>query len=161
MSGYFGGRVDNALMRVIDVLMTIPSVMLALAVAAALGPGLWNIILAVALSTVPNYARIMRGKFSASRTARSSCIAFDRRCRIPGIHPARSAQFVVSAIGHGRHRRRHLHSDRFGPKLPGSRRVEGNTRLGLTAVARKRVSDGCMVDLHVSRIGDYAVRFVR
>ncbi|ALS24032.1 MULTISPECIES: ABC transporter permease [Paenibacillus] len=62
LSGYFGGRVDNALMRVIDVLMTIPSVMLALAVAAALGPGLWNIILAVALSTVPNYARIMRGQ---------------------------------------------------------------------------------------------------
>lgn len=106
MSGYFGGRVDNALMRVIDVLMTIPSVMLALAVAAALGPGLWNIILAVALSTVPNYARIMRGKFSASRTARSSCIAFDRRCRIPGIHPARSANslsplLVMAAIGVG------------------------------------------------------------
>ncbi|MUG69973.1 ABC transporter permease [Paenibacillus validus] len=62
LSGYFGGWVDRVLMRVIDVVMTIPSVLLALAVAAALGPGLWNIILAVAIATVPNYARIMRGQ---------------------------------------------------------------------------------------------------
>jgi peptide/nickel transport system permease protein len=62
VSGYFGGWVDNVLMRVIDVVMTIPGVLLALAVAAALGPGLWNIILAVAIAAVPNYARIMRGQ---------------------------------------------------------------------------------------------------
>lgn len=62
VAGYFGGWVDSVLMRIIDVVMTIPGVVLALAVAAALGPGLWNIILAVAIASVPNYARIMRGQ---------------------------------------------------------------------------------------------------
>ncbi|TNJ66569.1 ABC transporter permease [Paenibacillus hemerocallicola] len=62
VAGYFGGWVDSVLMRIIDVVMTIPGVLLALAVAAALGPGLWNIILAVAIASVPNYARIMRGQ---------------------------------------------------------------------------------------------------
>ncbi|QHW32924.1 ABC transporter permease [Paenibacillus rhizovicinus] len=61
-AGYFGGWVDGVLMRVIDVFMTIPGVLLALAVAAVLGPGLWNLILAVALASIPNYARIMRGQ---------------------------------------------------------------------------------------------------
>lgn len=62
VAGYFGGWVDRVLMRVNEVVMTIPGVLLALAVAAALGPGLWNIVLAVAIASVPNYARIMRGQ---------------------------------------------------------------------------------------------------
>lgn len=62
LAGYLGKWTDTVLMRAVDIVMTIPGVLLALAVAAALGPGLWNIILAVAIASAPNYARIMRGQ---------------------------------------------------------------------------------------------------
>jgi len=62
ISGYVGGIVDTILMRLIDVLMTIPGILLALAIAASLGPSLLNIVLAVAVSAIPGYARVMRGQ---------------------------------------------------------------------------------------------------
>ncbi|PLS05372.1 ABC transporter permease [Neobacillus cucumis] len=62
LAGYIGGFVDVILMRVIDILMTIPGILLALAIAAALGPSLFNIVLAVAASAIPGYARVMRGQ---------------------------------------------------------------------------------------------------
>jgi peptide/nickel transport system permease protein len=68
VSGYFGGAVDRVLMRLIDIVMTLPSVLLALAVAAALGPGLINIVLAVALASVPNFARVMRGQILSMKS---------------------------------------------------------------------------------------------
>jgi hypothetical protein len=48
VAGYYGGRVDDAIMRVCDVLLAFPSLVLALALGAALGPGLWKAVLAVA-----------------------------------------------------------------------------------------------------------------
>ncbi|MEH7334697.1 ABC transporter permease [Neobacillus drentensis] len=61
-AGYFGGFFDVVFMRFIEILMTIPAVLLALAIAAALGPGLFNIVLAVAAASIPGYARVMRGQ---------------------------------------------------------------------------------------------------
>ncbi|MCM2995986.1 ABC transporter permease [Paenibacillus cellulositrophicus] len=62
LSGYAGGWIDTAIMRLNDVLMTIPGILLALAIAGALGPSLFNIVLAVAVSSVPGYARVMRAQ---------------------------------------------------------------------------------------------------
>jgi peptide/nickel transport system permease protein len=62
ISGYIGGTIDIVLMRGIDILMTIPGMLLALALAAALGPSLLNIILAISVSSLPGYARLMRGQ---------------------------------------------------------------------------------------------------
>lgn len=62
ISGFFGGFIDVVFMRFIEILMTIPGVLLALAIAAALGPGLFNIVLAVAAASIPGYARVMRGQ---------------------------------------------------------------------------------------------------
>ncbi|MFS0872899.1 ABC transporter permease [Paenibacillus xylanilyticus] len=62
ISGYTGGIVDTAIMRTVDILMAVPGVLLALSVAAALGPGLLNIALAVAVASIPGYARVMRGQ---------------------------------------------------------------------------------------------------
>ncbi len=62
LSGYAGGFADKLLMRIIDVLMTIPGILLALAIAAAMGPSLTNIVLAIAISSIPGYARVMRGQ---------------------------------------------------------------------------------------------------
>jgi len=67
-SGYIGGNVDTILMRFIDIVMTIPGILLALAIAAALGPHLFNIVLAVAISAIPGYARVMRGQIMSIKS---------------------------------------------------------------------------------------------
>ncbi|MBI4280290.1 MAG: ABC transporter permease [Armatimonadetes bacterium] len=59
--GYYGGTVDAVLMRVIDVLLALPGILLALSIAAILGPSLENVIIAVGISTIPQYARLVRG----------------------------------------------------------------------------------------------------
>ncbi|MDR1622810.1 MAG: ABC transporter permease, partial [Synergistaceae bacterium] len=60
-AGYYGGWVDNGIMRVMDVLLSVPQTLLAIAIAASLGPGLFNLMIAVGIAAVPNYARIVRG----------------------------------------------------------------------------------------------------
>jgi peptide/nickel transport system permease protein len=60
-SGYYGGRVDGIIMRVIDSMLAFPGLLLALVIIAALGPGLPNVMIAVGFSSVPLYARLIRG----------------------------------------------------------------------------------------------------
>lgn len=60
IAGYFGHMTDNAIMRTMDVLMAIPQMLLAIAIAAALGPGLFNLMIAVGIANTPGYARIVR-----------------------------------------------------------------------------------------------------
>lgn len=62
LAGYRGGFTDKLIMRFIEVLMTIPGILLALAIAASLGPSLFNIILAVSLASIPRYARVLRAQ---------------------------------------------------------------------------------------------------
>ncbi|MBI1417507.1 MAG: ABC transporter permease subunit [Limimaricola sp.] len=61
IAGYAGGRIDNAIMRFVDMLMAFPYILLALAIVAALGPGLMNALIAVAAVNVPFFARNIRG----------------------------------------------------------------------------------------------------
>ena len=60
IAGYAGGWVDTAVSRLTDALLALPGVLLALVVIAALGPGLRNVMLAVAVSVVPQYVRLLR-----------------------------------------------------------------------------------------------------
>ena len=61
ISGFYGKHVDNILMRGIDILMAFPYILLALAIVAALGPGLFNALIAVAIVNIPFFARNIRG----------------------------------------------------------------------------------------------------
>ena len=61
VAGYAGGRTDNILMRGIDMLMAFPYILLALAIVAALGPGLMNALYAIAVVNIPFFARNIRG----------------------------------------------------------------------------------------------------
>lgn len=61
ISGYFGGKVDTALMRISDVFLAFPPLLLPISIVAAMGPGLVNAMIALAISWFPWYARIMRG----------------------------------------------------------------------------------------------------
>jgi len=60
VAGYFGGLVDEAIMRFTDILYAFPSILLALALVAALGPSLVNLVVAIAFVSIPGFARIMR-----------------------------------------------------------------------------------------------------
>lgn len=62
VAGYVGGKLDNWLMRLCDILLAFPSLILSLAIVGILGPGLLNIILALAIAQWAWYARIVRGK---------------------------------------------------------------------------------------------------
>ncbi len=59
-AGYYGGKIDNAIMRFMDMMMTVPSLVLAMAIYAALGPSLVNLLIALTVSQVPQFARIVR-----------------------------------------------------------------------------------------------------
>ena len=60
VAGFVGRKVDQLIMRLIDILQAIPWLVLALMVVAFLGPGLWNVIIAIALPGIPGYARLVR-----------------------------------------------------------------------------------------------------
>ncbi|TGV76204.1 ABC transporter permease subunit, partial [Mesorhizobium sp. M00.F.Ca.ET.158.01.1.1] len=62
LSGVVGGIVDTAIMRLMDVFLALPALILAMALAAALGPSLFNAMLAVAVVRVPAYVRLARGQ---------------------------------------------------------------------------------------------------
>jgi peptide/nickel transport system permease protein/oligopeptide transport system permease protein len=61
-AGYFGGWINNVIMRITDALMSLPPIVLALAVAALLGGGLKNVMISVGISMVPTYCRLMCGQ---------------------------------------------------------------------------------------------------
>ncbi len=60
VAGYFGGRVDQVIMRILDVVISIPAVLLALAIVSALGASIPNLILALTLALIPGVARLVR-----------------------------------------------------------------------------------------------------
>ncbi|MDR7418413.1 MAG: ABC transporter permease [Armatimonadota bacterium] len=68
LGGYYGGRLDTLLMRVVDVLMAFPLILLAIAIVAVLGGGLFNLMLAVGVSSIPPFARLVRGEVLAQRS---------------------------------------------------------------------------------------------
>jgi peptide/nickel transport system permease protein len=66
-AGFVGGIVDEVIMRISDVVLSFPAIVLALAIAAALGPSGKNVVIAIAVVTSPEYARLMRGQVLSIR----------------------------------------------------------------------------------------------
>lgn len=60
IAGYYGGKIDNIIMRFMDILLAIPSMLLAIAIVAALGTSITNVLIAIAISYVPTFARTVR-----------------------------------------------------------------------------------------------------
>ncbi len=67
IAGYFGGRIDDAISRVIDVLMAFPGILLAIALVAVLGPSLTNVVIALSVIGWVGYARLVRGQALRAR----------------------------------------------------------------------------------------------
>jgi len=84
ISGYVGGRVDQVISNVVNILMSFPSLLLGLMVVVALGPGTTNVVIAVALSLLPNFIRLARGPVLALRERE-----FVQACRALGASQTR------------------------------------------------------------------------
>jgi peptide/nickel transport system permease protein len=69
LSGYYGGWIDSILMRIMDILFSIPAIVLAIAILAALGPDLVNAMIAIGIVYTPIFARITRGSVLSLRDA--------------------------------------------------------------------------------------------
>lgn len=61
VSGYFGGKVDSIIMRILDIVAAIPTILTAMVISAVLGSGLLNTMIAVSIPNIPGYARMIRG----------------------------------------------------------------------------------------------------
>jgi len=84
VAGYFGGWTDRVLMRITDIFLAFPKLILALALVAVLGPGMVNAVLAIALTSWPPYARVARAE---TLTVRSS--DYIAAVRLQGAGPVR------------------------------------------------------------------------
>ncbi|RXZ83149.1 ABC transporter permease [Paenibacillaceae bacterium] len=60
-SGYYGGKIDTIIMRIMDILLAFPGILLALAIVSVLGKSLTNVIIAVGIFSIPTFARVVRG----------------------------------------------------------------------------------------------------
>lgn len=78
LSGYYGRRVDNVIMRLLDVLYAIPGILLAIAIVAAFGANTFNLIMALSIGGIPGYARMVRAQ--VMQLADSEFIEASRAC---------------------------------------------------------------------------------
>lgn len=107
-AGYFGGRVDDLISRVIDVLLAFPGILLAIALVAVLGPSLVNVVLALCVIGWVGYARLIRGVtlkireldfVQAARALGASPPRILLRHVIPGALPALAVQATLGMAG--------------------------------------------------------------
>lgn len=102
LSGYLGGSVDSIIMRLMDVLLAFPGILLAIAIVAVRGPGLLNTMLAVAVVGIPGYARVMRSMVLSLREREFVVAARmvgtrDRRIMLRHIFPNSLSPLIVQA----------------------------------------------------------------
>ena len=145
-AGYFGGWTDTVLMRITDIFLAFPRLILALAFVAALGPGIENAIIAIAITAWPPYARLARAETLTIRDAdhidairlQGASAAADH------LGPRRAAlPLLGDRARHPRHGRHH--PDRGGPRLPRPRRPAAAARMGGDDRRRPAVPDRLLV----------------
>jgi len=105
VTGYFGGWLDNVIMRICDIVLSFPSVLLALIFISLLGPGRYNIIVALGILFIPSFARIVRSEIIRCREldfVKSARIMGAGNFRIMFVHilpNARVSMLTAAAIG--------------------------------------------------------------
>ena len=102
VAAYYGGTVDDIIMRVLDVFSAIPNLLLAIALAAILGSGVFNCMLAVGVAAVPGFARVVRAPILAVMNneyieAARSIDATDRRIMFVHVLPNVLSPIIVQA----------------------------------------------------------------
>lgn len=90
LSGLLGGKVDTVIMRAMDIVLAVPSLVLTMALAAALGPSLVNAVIAIALVRIPTYVRLSRGQTLVVREA-----GYVMAARVFGARPSQILRLHV------------------------------------------------------------------
>jgi peptide/nickel transport system permease protein len=83
-AGYFGGKIDTLISRFVDAMLAFPSILLALIIIASLGPSLQNVMIAVGIGTIPQYARLVRGSVLSVKS-----LTYVEAARVVGNRPMR------------------------------------------------------------------------
>lgn len=101
-AGYYGGKIDNIIMRIMDVFLAIPATIIAIAIVASLGTGLINILIALSISRTPQFARVVRSAILSVREqdfieAARACGTKDRRIILRHIIPNAIGPIIVQA----------------------------------------------------------------
>ena len=102
LAGYYGGKVDNIIMRVMDVFLAIPNILMAVTIVGALGGGLVNLLIALSISSVPKFTRIIRSSILTVRDmdyieAAKACGTKDRRIILKHVIPNAIGPIIVNA----------------------------------------------------------------
>lgn len=105
LAGFYGNRVDNLIMRILDIFSAIPNMLMAIAVSAALGGGLFNCIIAISISGVPQIARTVRAPILAVKEqeyveAARAIDAKDMRIIFRHVLPNVMSPLIVSLTSH-------------------------------------------------------------
>ena len=158
IAGYVGGWVDNVLMRITDIFLAFPRLILALALVAALGPGIENAVLAIALTTWSPYARIARAETLTIRKADFILAAQAQGASDPA-HPAAPRRAPLPGLGyrspdagHGRD-----HPDRGRPGLSRSGGAAAIAGMGRDDLQRTPIVVGPMVGADLPGIAIFVV----
>lgn len=101
-AGYYGGKVDNVLMRIMDVFLAIPGLLMGITVVAALGPGIENLLIALIMIRIPRFARVVRSavlsiKFQEFIEAAKACGTKNSRIIARHILPNAIGPIIVQA----------------------------------------------------------------
>lgn len=67
LAGFYGGKIDMVIMRLMDILLAVPSLLLSITIVSALGPSIINLMIAISISSIPGYARIVRSSVMTVR----------------------------------------------------------------------------------------------
>jgi peptide/nickel transport system permease protein len=89
LSGYYGRHLDNLIMRIMDAMLAFPGILLAMAIVATLGSGLTNVMIAVGISSIPGFARLVRGSVLTAKEnvyVDAARVAGCANGRIMGLH---------------------------------------------------------------------------
>ena len=146
-AGYFGGWTDSCISRATEALLAIPFLILAIALAAFLGPSLMNAMIAIGVSAAPVHPPDARA--GAGGQERGLCAERPRAGRVgPAHHRApRVPQRHAAADRAGHHHHRHGHHRRGQPVVPGPGPAAAEPVLGLDAEHRQELHDPGAVDV--------------
>jgi len=102
LAGYYGGKVDNIIMRIMDVFLAIPNMLMAVTIVGALGGGLVNLLIAMSISSIPRFSRVIRSSILSVRDmdyieAARACGTKDSRIIYKHVLPNAIGPIIVNA----------------------------------------------------------------
>ena len=155
IASYFVGVIDEVIMRLLDIMLAFPDILLSMGIVALLGPSMPNVIIAVGLSYVAGFARIMRGSVLSVKAQDHVLAAQALGCRPAAImwrHILPNIVAPLIVLRNTQCRLRHLGGRRTELSRPG--RPAADSGMGDHALGRARNAQSCLVGFALSRPRD-------